>query len=75
MTTTIATRTPAVISLPGGLPALISDAGERTSWRFVEFFTATIRNKHTRDAYMRAVSRFLAWCEGRGLATCTPSSR
>ncbi len=67
MTTTIATRTLAVVSLPGGLPALISDAGERTAWRFVEFFTATIRNKHTRDAYMRAVSRFLAWCEGRGL--------
>ena len=66
MTTTIATRTPAV-SLSGGLPALISDAGERTAWRFVEFFTATIRNQHTRDAYMRAVSRFLAWCEGRGL--------
>ncbi len=66
MTTTIATRTPAAVSLPGGLPTLISNAGERTAWRFVEFFTATIRNKHTRDAYMRAVSRFLAWCEGRG---------
>ena len=47
MTTTIATRIPAAVSLPGGLPALISDAGERTAWRFVEFFTATIRNKHT----------------------------
>ena len=35
MTTTVATRTPAAVSLPGGLPALISDAGERTAWRFV----------------------------------------
>ena len=51
MTTTIATPTRAAVSLPGGLPALISNAGERTAWRFVEFFTATVRNKHTRDAY------------------------
>jgi integrase/recombinase XerD len=58
---------PAVLSLPGGLPALITAAGERTAWRFVEFFTATIRNPHTREAYARAVGRFLAWCEGRGL--------
>ena len=53
--------------LPGGLPALIAAAGDRTTWRFVEFFTATIRNPHTREAYAHAVGRLLAWCEGRGL--------
>jgi site-specific recombinase XerC len=58
---------PATVLLPGGLPALITTAGERTAWRFVEFFTATIRNPHTREAYARAVGRFLAWCEGLGL--------
>jgi integrase/recombinase XerD len=58
---------PTTLRLPGGLPALITSAGERASWRFVEFFTATIRNPHTREAYARAVGRFLAWCEGRGL--------
>jgi site-specific recombinase XerC len=67
MTTDIATLAPAVLSLPGGLPALIATAGERTAWRFVEFFTATIRNPHTREAYARAVDRFFAWCEGKGL--------
>jgi integrase/recombinase XerD len=67
MTMEITTLAPPVLSLPGGLPALITIAGERTAWRFVEFFTATIRNPHTREAYARAVSRFLAWCEGRGL--------
>jgi hypothetical protein len=45
--------------LPGGLPALIANAGERTAWRFVEFFTATIHTPHTREAYARAVGRFL----------------
>jgi integrase/recombinase XerD len=67
LTTDLTTLAPAILPLPGGLPALIAAAGERTAWRFVEFFTATIRNPHTREAYARAVGRFLAWCEGRGL--------
>jgi hypothetical protein len=29
------------------LPTLINRAGQRASWRFVEFFTANIRNKNT----------------------------
>jgi hypothetical protein len=33
---------PMTLPLPGGLPALITAAGERTAWRFIEFFTATI---------------------------------
>jgi len=49
------------------LPAVIADAGEGASRRFVEFFTANIRNKNTRMAYMRALGPFLSWCEGRGL--------
>lgn len=50
------------------LPALIADAGEGASRRFIEFFTANIRNKNTRMAYIRALGLFLGWCEGRGLA-------
>ncbi len=49
------------------VPALIADAGEQAGWRYVEFFTANIRNPHTRRAYARACSRFFAWCEDRGL--------
>jgi len=67
MATDIVTREPAGITLPGGLPALIEGASEKTAWRFVEFFTATIRNLNTRTAYARAVARFLAWCEGEGI--------
>jgi integrase/recombinase XerD len=49
------------------VPVLIADAGEATVRRFIEFFTANIRNKHTREAYARAVAGFCAWCEGRGI--------
>jgi site-specific recombinase XerD len=49
------------------LPAIIAGEGQRASKRFLEFFTANIRNPNTRLSYMRAISPFLAWCEGRGL--------
>jgi site-specific recombinase XerD len=45
------------------LPIAIVGAGERASWRFIEFFTANIRNKNTRAAYTQAVSQFFKWCE------------
>jgi len=53
------------------VPALIADAGERAAWRYVEFFTANIRNSNTRRAYVRACARFLAWCDRRGLTLAT----
>jgi hypothetical protein len=35
-------------------PALITGAGKRATWRFVEFFTVNImQNKNTRAAYGR----------------------
>jgi site-specific recombinase XerD len=49
------------------VPAIIADLGEAAGWRYVEFFTANIRNAHTRRAYARACSRFFGWCEQRGL--------
>jgi hypothetical protein len=49
------------------VPALIVAAG----WRYVEFFTANIRNPNTRRTYARACSRFFAWCEVRGLTLTT----
>jgi hypothetical protein len=51
------------------LPTVIADAGERAGKRFIEFFTATIRNANTRRAYARAVSDFLAWCHQGRLST------
>jgi len=50
------------------VPALIADLGDDASWRYIEFFTANIRNPNTRRAYARACARFFAWCEDRGLS-------
>lgn len=57
--------TPALIALP----ALVSHAGPRAERRFLEFFTANIRNPNTRRAYARAVNEFLSWCQLVGLPT------
>ena len=51
-----------------GLPATIFRAGPQAAERTVEFFTAQIRNPHTRAAYGVAVTRFFTWCDARGLA-------
>jgi integrase/recombinase XerD len=47
------------------LPAIITREGQKTSRRFLEFFTANIRNKNTRLSYARAVAAFLCWCDER----------
>ncbi len=38
-------------SLMPNVPAIMASAGERASYRFFEFFTANLRNPHTRRAY------------------------
>lgn len=50
------------------LPPVIEDAGGRAEARFVEFFTAHIRNTNTRRAYGRAIARFFQWCGERGIS-------
>jgi site-specific recombinase XerD len=49
------------------IPLQVAAAGETAARRFIEFFTANIRNRNTRAAYARAVAGFFRWCEGRGL--------
>ena len=49
------------------LPATIGAGTERTRLRFIQFFTANIRNRNTRRAYARAVKQFFEWTESRGL--------
>jgi site-specific recombinase XerD len=48
-------------------PALIAASGPRASYRVLEFFTAQIRNPHTRRAYVRAAGEFFVWLEARGV--------
>jgi len=52
-------------------PRLIARAGQKAKRRFLEFFTATIRNKNTRVAYYRACADFLAWCDDHGFSLIT----
>lgn len=56
------------------LPALIAVAGDRASYRFVEFFTAQIRNRNTRRADSRAVGDFMVWLEKQDIGSITEVS-
>lgn len=53
-------------ALSGKAPALFLP-NEKTAERFFDFFISNIRNKNTRRAYYKAVSRFADWCESRGV--------
>jgi integrase/recombinase XerD len=69
MTSAIVRVSPRQLSQVGfdGFPGIIASAGDQARWRFLEFFTANIRNKNTRMAYLRAILPFLTWCEGRDI--------
>jgi site-specific recombinase XerD len=45
------------------VPAMVAAAGERAAFRFIDFFTANIRNPNTRAAYAVAVRGFFAWLD------------
>lgn len=49
------------------VPSIVTRAGNGAHFAWEEFFFAKVRSEHTRRAYHRAVTRFLAWCEGRNL--------
>jgi site-specific recombinase XerD len=55
----------------GPLPRVITAAGPGASRRFVEFFTANIRNRNTRRAYAHAVGLFCQWLDARGVRDLT----
>ena len=44
-------------AVPGDalIPSLIADAGEQVAWRYVDSYTANIRNPNIRRAYARAL--------------------
>ena len=37
------------------IPTLIADAGDQAAWRYIDFFTATIRNPNTRRGIVRLI--------------------
>jgi len=50
------------------LPALFAP-DPSTARRVLEFFSANIRNPHTRKAYGKAAGEFAAWCEEKAART------
>jgi site-specific recombinase XerD len=48
-------------------PQSIVAAGPAAQFAWEEFFGARLRNQHTRAAYLRAVRRFMGYCQQRGL--------
>jgi site-specific recombinase XerD len=55
-------QAPAVV-----VPALVAAAGDDAARHFVNFFIASIRNRHTRRSYARQATHFLSWCQSAGL--------
>src|ERR1700751_3586343 len=53
------------------VPDLVAAAGSRATDAYIEFFTATIRNRNTRLAYGRACYQFFPWARQNGLTLDT----
>jgi site-specific recombinase XerD len=64
-TTAIAVLEPAAGTML--VPAMVAAAGEHAARRFLDFFTANIRNPNTRAAYGVAVRGFFAWLDRHGI--------
>jgi hypothetical protein len=45
------------------VPAMVAAEGERAAFRFIDFFTANIRNANTRAAYAVAARGFFTWLD------------
>src|SRR5580658_7754583 len=66
--------TPAPPSPSGNLPSVVADelpeiihrSGANATFAAQEFFFGTVRNEHTRRAYLHAVRTFLDWIEKHG---------
>src|SRR5690242_3227841 len=52
---------------PASSPARLFMPTPKAAWRVRDFFTAQLRNDHTRKAYLNATRRFAQWCEAQGI--------
>ncbi|TBC53784.1 integrase [Rhizobium leguminosarum] len=55
-----------LVLFSAGLPAALTEVPTHVRMKFLEFFTAQIRNVNTRRSYAKAAVEFLGWCERRG---------
>ena len=51
------------------MPPIIAQAGPKASARVMDFFAGQIRNRNTRQAYVRAISEFLKCAQERGFTS------
>ena len=58
---------PESLALQDGSPPALFLKEARAAERFLDFFTANIRNKHTRRAYYNATCKFSEFCAERGV--------
>lgn len=56
-----------VSTLGTNAPSIVLHAGSNARFAWEEFFFGRLRSKHTRRAYMRAVTQLLSWCELRAI--------
>lgn len=61
-----------IIPTAAFIPSPIDQTGKIGRARFLEFFTANIRNPNTRRAYFKAAVEFFDWCADQGI-TALPS--
>ncbi|MGH1349020.1 MAG: tyrosine-type recombinase/integrase [Nannocystales bacterium] len=52
----------------GLVPAAVGELGRKAERKFVEFFTAHLRNDHTRRAYAHAAAQLSEWLAANGLS-------
>jgi hypothetical protein len=58
---------PLGLAPPGTMPPALFLKEARAAERFFDFFTANIRNRHTRRAYYNASCKFSEFCAERGI--------
>ena len=56
------------LDVRGLVPPVVSDLGRKAERKFVEFFTAHLRNDHTRRAYAHAAAQLSEWSKVNGLS-------
>lgn len=56
---------PGTVGVP--LPPAVACLGQAAHFAWDEFFGATLRNPHTRAAYLHAVRAFLTWLDGQNI--------
>lgn len=59
----IPTKSKPIVSFSDRLPAVLQYAGQDVIKAFATFFTDQIRNRNTREAYLRNATAFFDWCE------------